>query len=97
MSDPINPSNDPSYPLVPPARSNPIEPKNAGKFKEILEKKEQEDVRTEDFLGIKLTPKEKKMVWATILQQMTAQIKIEQDNMIEELKRQQRQIENPDE
>lgn len=94
MSDPINPSKDPSYPIVPPPRSNPIEPKNSGKFKEILEK---EEVRTEDFLGIKLTSKEKKMVWATILQQMTAQIKIEQDNMIEELKRQQRQIENPDE
>lgn len=96
MSDPINPPKGPSYPIVPPPKSNPIEPKNSGKFKEILEKKEHEDARTEDFLGIKLTPKEKKMVWATILQQMTAQIKMEQDNMMEELKRQQKQIENPD-
>lgn len=97
MSDPINPFKDPSYPLVPPSKSNPIEPKNSAKFKEILEKKEEENVRTEDFLGIKLTPKEKKVVWATLLQQMTAQIKIEQDNMLEELKRQQKEIENPDE
>ena len=37
------------------------------------------------------------MVWTTMLQQMAAQIKIEQDRMMEELKRQQRQIENPDE
>lgn len=97
MSDPINPSKEPSYPIVPHPKQDPITSKNQGKFKEILEKKEQEEVRSEDFLGIKLTPKEKKVVWATILQQMTAQIKIEQDNMIEELKRQQRQIENPDE
>ncbi|MGL4348457.1 MAG: hypothetical protein ACRCSV_03260 [Chlamydiales bacterium] len=95
MSDPINPSKDPSYPLVPPPRSSPVQPKNPGKFKEILEQKE--EIGTEDFLGIKLTPKEKEMVWSTILQQMSAQIKMEQDNMMEELKRQQRQIENPDE
>lgn len=94
MNNPINPSRDPSYPMIPPSRSNSIDPKNPGKFKEILEK---ENVRTEEFLGIKLTPKEKKMVWATLLQQMAAQIKIEQDRMIEELKEQQRKIENPDE
>lgn len=96
MSDPIIPSRDPSSPMVPSRGSHPIQPKNPGKFKEILEHKEKE-VRTDDFLGIKLTPKEKEMVWSTILQQMSAQIKMEQDNMMEELKRQQRQIENPDE
>lgn len=97
MNNPINPSKNSFDPIIPHPKSNPIEPNNSGKFKEILEKKEQEEVRTEDFLGIKLTPKEKKVVWATILQQMTAQIKIEQDNMLEELKRQQKEIENPDE
>ena len=97
MSDPINPSRDPSYPMIPPTRSNSIDPKNPDKFKKILEKKEDPYTGNEDFLGIKISPKGKKVIWATMLQQMGAQIKIEQDRMMEELKEQQRKIENPDE
>lgn len=96
MSNPIIPSRDPSSPMVPPHGSKPIQPKNPGKFKEILEGKEDREGATKDFLGVKLTPKEYKMVWTTMLQQMATQIRIEQDRMMEELKRQQRQIENPD-
>lgn len=97
MSDPIIPSRDPSSPRIPPYGSKPIQPKNPEKFREILEGKEDRENATKDFLGMKLTPKEYKMVWTTMLQQMATQIRIEQERMIEELKRQQRQIENPDE
>ncbi len=97
MSSPIIPPRDPSSHGIPPNRTNPLEPKDPGKFKQILEKDTESEAKTKDFLGVKMNPKEYKMVWTTMLQQMAAQIKIEQDRMMEELKRQQRQIENPDE
>lgn len=93
MSSPIIPPRDPSSHGIPPHGAKPLEPKEPGKFKEILER----EGATKDFLGVKLTPKEYRMVWTTMLQQMATQIKIEQERMMEELKRQQRQIENPDE
>lgn len=93
MSSPIIPPRDPSSHGIPPHGANPIDPKEPGKFKEVLER----EGATKDFLGMKLTPQEYKILWTTMLQQMAAQVKIAQEKMMEELKRQQREIENPDE